>query len=124
MVIGMRSFRELLLEILGMERWNIRGLAHEQWDYEALPEPLHTVPFKELLDYGRELREETTRLWASIPSEALTRMRPAPAPYIPAGTAVGWLTYALENEIHHRGQGYVYLRLLGKEPPAFHVRSE
>lgn len=30
------------------------------------------------------------------------------------------LTYLLENEIHHRGQGYVYLRALGIEPPAFY----
>lgn len=30
------------------------------------------------------------------------------------------LIYLLENEIHHRGQGYVYLRALGIEPPAFY----
>ncbi|MDO4229160.1 MAG: DinB family protein [Capnocytophaga sp.] len=29
------------------------------------------------------------------------------------------LIYLLENEIHHRGQGYVYLRALNIEPPAF-----
>ncbi|MFD1732208.1 DinB family protein [Deinococcus malanensis] len=28
----------------------------------------------------------------------------------------------MENEIHHRGQGFVYLRLLGIEPPAFYER--
>lgn len=32
------------------------------------------------------------------------------------------LTYAVDNEIHHRGQGYVYLRALGIEPPAFYDR--
>jgi uncharacterized damage-inducible protein DinB len=26
------------------------------------------------------------------------------------------------NEIHHRGQGYVYLRTLGIEPPPFYER--
>jgi uncharacterized damage-inducible protein DinB len=30
--------------------------------------------------------------------------------------------YFLDNEIHHRGQGYVYLRELGVEPPAFYQR--
>ncbi|MDO5105545.1 DinB family protein [Capnocytophaga sp.] len=30
------------------------------------------------------------------------------------------LTYLIENEIHHRGQGYVYLRALGVEPPVFY----
>ncbi len=33
------------------------------------------------------------------------------------------LLYAIDNEIHHRGQGYVYLRALGIEPPAFWDRS-
>ncbi len=32
------------------------------------------------------------------------------------------LLYGLENEIHHRGQGFVYLRELGIEPPAFYER--
>ena len=30
------------------------------------------------------------------------------------------LDYLLQNEIHHRGQGYVYLRMLNIEPPAFY----
>ncbi len=29
------------------------------------------------------------------------------------------LFYFIDNEIHHRGQGYVYLRALGIEPPPF-----
>jgi uncharacterized damage-inducible protein DinB len=32
------------------------------------------------------------------------------------------LLYMVDNEIHHRAQGYVYLRLLGIEPPAFYER--
>lgn len=31
--------------------------------------------------------------------------------------------YAIDNENHHRGQGYVYLRALGIEPPPFYDRS-
>jgi len=30
--------------------------------------------------------------------------------------------YFIDNEIHHRGQGYVYLRTLGIEPPYFWER--
>jgi uncharacterized damage-inducible protein DinB len=29
----------------------------------------------------------------------------------------------IDNEIHHRGQGYVYLRALGIEPPPFCERG-
>lgn len=30
--------------------------------------------------------------------------------------------YFIDNEVHHRGQGYVYLRALGIEPPFFWER--
>jgi uncharacterized damage-inducible protein DinB len=35
------------------------------------------------------------------------------------GTVHDLVLYAIDNEIHHRGQGYVYLRALGIEPPPF-----
>lgn len=31
--------------------------------------------------------------------------------------------YVIDNEIHHRAQGYVYLRALGIEPPQFFDRA-
>ncbi len=33
------------------------------------------------------------------------------------------IQYFIDNEIHHRGQGYVYLRALGIEPPFFWDRQ-
>jgi uncharacterized damage-inducible protein DinB len=37
----------------------------------------------------------------------------------PMGTYPAWqyFTFAYDEHWHHRGQLYVYLRLLGKEPP-------
>lgn len=34
------------------------------------------------------------------------------------------LLYFIDNEVHHRGQGYVYLRALGIEPPFFWERFD
>ena len=34
-----------------------------------------------------------------------------------------WILYFIENESHHRGQGYTYLRALGIEPPSFWGRE-
>ena len=34
-----------------------------------------------------------------------------------------WILYAIENESHHRGQGYTYLRALHIEPPFFWGRE-
>ena len=39
------------------------------------------------------------------------------------GRANDLILYVIDNEIHHRGQGYVYLRALGIEPPPFWERS-
>ena len=38
-------------------------------------------------------------------------------------TFAQWILYAIENESHHRGQGYIYLRALGIEPPFFWARE-
>lgn len=123
-VHGMRPFRELLLEIFTVEKWNISGLAYDKWDFITPPESLRTGPIEAVLDFGNDIRIETRKSWEKIPFESLTKLRPSPNPFVPAGNAIGWLTYALENEIHHRGQGYVYLRLLGQDPPAFYIRTE
>lgn len=123
-VPGMRSFRKLLLEIWGIEQVYARGLATENWKFEFLPESYNTCPIEELITVGRSVREETRNLWTTVTEEALKKERPTPFQGHPEGRAIEWLTYALENEIHHRAQGYVYLRLLGLEPPAFNMRSE
>ena len=34
-----------------------------------------------------------------------------------------WILYFIENESHHRGHGYTYLRALGIEPPLFWGRE-
>jgi uncharacterized damage-inducible protein DinB len=33
------------------------------------------------------------------------------------------ILYGIDDEIHHRGRGYVYPRALAAEPPALHDRS-
>ena len=38
------------------------------------------------------------------------------------GRGIDTIQYAIDNEIHHRGQGYVYLRALGIAPPPFWER--
>ncbi len=123
-VPGMRSFRQLLLEIWGIEQVYAKGLATEEWNFAFAPVSYQTCDVDELLAFGQRVREQTRSLWSAVTQDALTKPRPTPFPGHPEGNAIAWLTYALENEIHHRAQGYVYLRLLGVEPPAFYVRNE
>lgn len=43
-------------------------------------------------------------------------------PFGPPDTNWSKLLYMIDNEVHHRAQGFVYLRALGIEPPAFYER--
>jgi uncharacterized damage-inducible protein DinB len=52
-----------------------------------------------------------------IPSERFQEIDVAFGMY--EGTGFYTIFYWIDNENHHRGQGYVYLRSLGIEPPAF-----
>ena len=105
------------------------------------------ITSEQFLEHWQGHRALTRRVIDAFPEDklfnyAIGGMRPFSAlamefPKIPAArfqevdTAFGqWkmaiydlLLYIRDNEIHHRGQGYVYLRSLGIEPPAFWERA-
>jgi uncharacterized damage-inducible protein DinB len=61
--------------------------------------------------------KEINITWPIIPSERFQETDLAFGKY--EGTVYSTILYLIDNEIHHRGQGYVYLRALGIEPPPF-----
>ena len=63
---------------------------------------------------------EINKLWKRIPAERFQETIRAFGQY--AGPLYTLLLYVIDNEIHHRGQGYVYLRALGISPPPFYER--
>ena len=60
-------------------------------------------------------------LWNQIPPARFQETITAFGQY--TGVLHDLILYVIDNEIHHRGQGYVYLRALGIEPPPFYERS-
>ena len=67
--------------------------------------------------------EHTARLdavFAQIPPHRFVEVDKAFGQW--EGRGIDTIQYAIDNEIHHRGQGYVYLRALGIEPPPFWER--
>jgi uncharacterized damage-inducible protein DinB len=114
---GMRTFGELAKEMLSMAAPMLRGVVNgdwsTSWDREAQPKA-------EILRQWDETTEELNRLWAQIPVEKFQEHMVAFGQY--PGAAIELLLYVIDNEIHHRGQGYVYLRSLGVEPPPFYER--
>ncbi|KAA6461877.1 damage-inducible protein DinB [Acidobacteria bacterium AB60] len=115
---GMRPFAELAWEFLRMAVPIVDGVSTGKWEEYKGPKPT--------------TKSEILRLW-----DAQTAELNAKFPQIPAhrfsevdkafgqweGTGKATIQYAIDNEIHHRGQGYVYLRALGIEPPAFWERG-
>lgn len=115
---GMRPFSALASELLGMAVPTARGVLTGEWAKSNVG--------------TATTQEEILNAWDADTAE-LNRI----VPQIPAArfhdtvTAFGQWTmpvhdlflYVVDNEVHHRGQGYVYLRALGIEPPPFYDRS-
>ena len=122
---GMRPFADLAMEFVGMASPGIHGVLTGEWhmveelDYHTgvgLPKTK-----KELLQRWDEVTEKINRLWPQVPAQRFQQLDKAFGQY--EGTVYSFIQYWIDNEIHHRGQGYVYLRALGIEPPAFYDRS-
>ncbi len=115
---GMRTFGELAREMLSMAVPMARGVASGEWDTAFDREAL---PRDEILRRWDEATEELNTLWAQIPPERFHENLVAFGQY--PGRAHDLILYVIDNEVHHRGQGYVYLRALGVEPPPFYERQ-
>lgn len=116
---AMRPFSDMVVEILEIEEAYIRGIVTGEWVLRA-PEGLDTK--QKLLDACAAVRQRTRELWPQITVERLLTEEADNLFGPQKQTNLNRLIYALENEIHHRGQGYTYLRILGIQPPPFYVR--
>ncbi|MFC7371952.1 DinB family protein [Fictibacillus iocasae] len=115
----LRPFAEMVKEIVNMEHGYMSGVALDVWEYKDVFEGISTK--EELIRTCDEVRAHTSKMWNEMPEERLEVVMKDPF-FGEAQSHFARLQYGLENEIHHRGQGYTYLRLLGIEPPAFYER--
>lgn len=77
----------------------------------------------EVLDYYQRLRAESTTIFGSLVDNDLQQRRTTPGNM--QITLWKWLRALLEHEIHHRGQLYVYLGMVGvPTSPLFGLTSE
>ena len=115
---GMRPFAEMVYEFLGMAVPGIAGIATGKWEKWADAAKVNTK--KELLELWDNATEGINNIWPTIPPHRWEEQDVAFGQW--PGTGTSFIFYYIDNEIHHRGQGYVYLRSLGIEPPAFWER--
>jgi uncharacterized damage-inducible protein DinB len=115
---GMRPFGVLALELLTMAVPMVRGAISGDWTASSSREPR---PKQDVLERWDESTRQLDELWPQIPPARFMETLRAFGQY--PGVLHDLILYVIDNEIHHRGQGYVYLRALGVEPPAFYDRS-
>ena len=119
---GMRTFAELAMELNRMAANGAHGIATGEWkelkDLITSSDIDHSPTTKagilQLWDWSTDY---INKIWPQVRSERLQETDNA---YGQWEGQIWWhLFYFIDNEVHHRGQGYVYLRSLGIEPSPF-----
>ncbi len=115
---GMRTFAELAKELLTIAAPGLQEIV--SGNVTGLDEELAATSKAELLALWDQSTEEINKLFPQIGLERYQETIVLFGMY--EGTVSSSILYFIDNEIHHRGQGYVYLRSLNVEPPAFYER--
>jgi uncharacterized damage-inducible protein DinB len=115
---GMRPFGALAMELLSMAVPMVRGAVSGDWNASISRDPR---PKQEVLSLWDESTQQLNAIWPQIPPNRFRDTLTAFGQY--PGVLHDLILYVVDNEIHHRGQGYVYLRALALEPPPFYDRS-
>lgn len=120
---GMRPFAELALEMQVMAVGGMQGLATRTWPArdEAGASAEAATTKDDLLKLWDSTTYQIDAAWPQIPPGRFEETDKAFGMW--EGKVYTFLLYWIDNEIHHRGQGYVYLRALGIEPPPFYERT-
>lgn len=116
----LRPFAAMVKEIIHIEAAYVRGIATGEWVYSPAYDQVSTK--EDLLSACAAVRRQTLELWPRVTAERLQHEEADNFFGDHTQRNLDRLVYGLENEIHHRGQAYIYLRLMGLEPPAFYER--
>lgn len=116
---GMRTFSALTAELLAIAAPGLKEIVTGI-----------NIPFDEnsakyttkaqILAQWDESTEEINKYWEALAPENFHETNNLFGQY--NFPVIQNILYFIDNEIHHRGQGYVYLRALGIEPPFFWER--
>jgi uncharacterized damage-inducible protein DinB len=122
---GMRTVRELISHVYGLERALATavcaGKLTKEMDDPAIPETepgklaaaqLTSIP--KCVEFAKDAHEYADKVASGLTDADVAKQ--IEAPY---GTFTAWQQFGFiyDEHWHHRGQLYVYARLLGRNPP-------
>ena len=116
---GMRPFSKLTLELLAIGGPALKSIV--DGTINEFDETFNPTTKVELLEKWDDQTEVINEYFSQISEERFQESFNLFGQYeFPIYQNI---LYFIDNEIHHRGQGYVYLRALGIEPPFFWERE-
>ncbi|OYX83265.1 MAG: damage-inducible protein DinB [Flavobacteriales bacterium 32-34-25] len=116
---GMRSFSKLADELLAIGGPAMKGIVNRE--IQPFIEGAEKLIFKaQYLEKWDEATAEINKYWNQLSIEDFNETFNLFGQY--EFPIIQNILYFIDNEVHHRGQGYVYLRALGIEPPFFWER--
>ena len=116
---GMRSFSKLADELLAIGAPALKGIVNRE--IQPFTEGAEKLIFKaQYLEKWDEATAEINKYWSQLSIQDFNETFNLFGQY--EFPIIQNILYFIDNEVHHRGQGYVYLRALGIEPPFFWER--
>ena len=117
---GMRPFAKLVTELLAIEGPGLKAIVERNTD-PFNEEPYNFTTKDEYLSAWDAATAAISNDWVGVDEgefgETFNLFGYYNFPILQN------ILYFIDNEIHHRAQGYVYLRALGIEPPFFWERN-
>ncbi len=117
-IAGMRTFSQLATELLAIGSPALKAIVNR--DSQPYVESEAPTTKAEFLQKWDESTTEINENWKHLAIEDFSKTFNLFGQY--EFPIIQNIFYFIDNEIHHRGQGYVYLRALGIEPPFFWER--
>jgi uncharacterized damage-inducible protein DinB len=116
---GMRTFAKLTDELLAIAVPGLKGIVNKE--EKPFTEESEKLIFKaQYLEKWDEATAEINQYWEKLSIEDFNETFNLFGQY--EFPVIQNILYFVDNEVHHRGQGYVYLRALNIEPPFFWER--
>lgn len=116
---GMRPFAKLVDELLAIAGPGLKGIVNKE--VKPFTEEGEKLIFKaQYLEKWDEATAEINKYWEQLSVEDFSENFNLFGQY--EFPVIQNILYFIDNEVHHRGQAYVYLRALNIEPPFFWER--